>query len=55
MKEVDITEILRNMKKGTKTSVEKNEMVKDLVVKIERRAEEIKQMRETETEAMMKQ
>jgi hypothetical protein len=41
MKEVDITEIFKNMRKGNKSAAEKNEMLQDLVDKIERRAEEL--------------
>ena len=40
--------------KRYKNEREKNEMVKDLVVKIEKRAEELKKMRETETKEMLK-
>ena len=41
MKEVDITEIFRNMKRGNKSNAQKNEMIKDLVDKIDKRAGEI--------------
>ena len=52
MKEVDITEIFRNMKRGNKSNAEKNEMIKDLIDKIEKRAEEIANMKEAEPEAV---
>ena len=41
MKEVDVTEIFKNMRRGNKSAAEKNEMIKGLVDKIEKRAEEI--------------
>ena len=48
MKEVDITEIFKSMKKGGKGAAEKNAMIKDLVDKIEARAEEIQNAKEEE-------
>ena len=42
MKEVDITEIFKNMRRGKQSESEKNEMIQDLVDKIENRAEEIR-------------
>ena len=50
-----MTEILRNMKKGNKSNLEKNELIKDLVDKIQKRAAEIKKMKITESEALEKQ
>ena len=52
MKEVDITEIFRNMKRGNKSNAQKNEMIKDLVDKIEKRAEEVAKTKEAEPEAI---
>lgn len=50
MKEVDITEIFKSMKKGNKNSADKNQMIKDLVDKIESRAEEIANAKDEEVD-----
>ena len=41
MKELDVTEIFRQLRAGDKTGVQKSELLLDLIEKIDRRREEI--------------
>jgi hypothetical protein len=41
LKEVDITEMFKNMRRGNKSTAERNEMIQELIGKIERRADQI--------------
>lgn len=49
MKDVDITEIFRELKKGNKSKMESNEILQDLIEKIERRKEELEAMKVEES------
>ena len=51
MKEVDITAIFKQLKKGNKTSLEGNTMMQELISKIENRIEELAKIKEEETES----
>lgn len=51
MKDVDITEIFRELKKGNKTKMESNTLLQDLIAKIEQRKEELDAMKVEESEA----
>ena len=50
MKDVDITEIFRELKKGNKTKMESNQILQDLIEKIEKRKEELEAMKVEESE-----
>jgi hypothetical protein len=51
MKDVDITEIFRELKKGNKTKLESNSILQDLIDKIESRKEELDNMKVEESDA----
>lgn len=51
MKEVDITAIFKQLKKGNKTSLEGNTMMQELISKIENRIDELAKIKEEETES----
>ena len=50
MKEVDITDIFKQLKKGNKSSLESNNMLQVLIKKIEDRIDELAKIKEEETE-----
>lgn len=47
MKEVDITALLRDLKKGNKSSVERTTLIQDIIRKIQERTEELAKKEET--------
>ena len=51
MKEVDITDIFKQLKKGNKSSLESNNMLQVLIKKIEDRIDELAKIKEEETES----
>lgn len=50
MKEVDITSIFNELKRGNKSSLEKSNMLQELIEKIEQRTEELANMKQTESD-----
>ena len=49
MKDVDITEIFRELKKGNKSKMESNQILQDLIDKIEKRKQELEAMKVEES------
>lgn len=49
MKDVDITEIFRELKKGNKSKMESNQILQDLIEKIEKRKNELEAMKVEES------
>jgi len=50
MKEIDLTKILRELKKGNKTSLERTEILTDLIERIQKRMDELALMEEEKEE-----
>lgn len=44
MKEIDLTQILNDMKKGNKSSVQKSEILQDILDKMKKRNNELEDM-----------